>query len=567
MPTGVRPLTVGDPVIIGRYLLLGRLGVGGMGIVYLAEHPQGGVVALKTPHPMHLNDATLRARFAEEVQFSRRVVPFCTAAVIEDGTDRDRPYLVSEYVPGPALSQVVSAHGPLTPDLAYGVALGVAAALVAVHEAGLVHRDLKPGNVLLSDTGPRVIDFGIARDVDVLAAHTQAGQVMGSPGWVAPERLTGGLALPASDVFAWGCLIAYAAAGHHPFGAGEADVLTRRILVEPPRVASVPALLRPAVEASLAKNPADRPRAADLLGALLAAGGVGDPWDLREAVAEVLAEIWTPVPSTPGAGRVRLADLSSPSSAFSLSSPSSPSSPSSSSYRQPVLPASSSLHDEPSVPARISGRGVRRAGPGRGAHLSQAGFAVLATVSLAALTVAAATGGGGSGPVGGSGVPEPVPLVLPADGTPSASVFQAGTRPPPGRPRVPAPTVPSTVQVTTTRTVSPPTTGLDGHDGRDDPDGLDGREDSRPERPRGPRGSGDSPDDDDPRGCADTTAKGKGKGRARDCPTASGGPRPSFTQIPQTGDGESPSPTPTAPAPSGTTITPQPTAGPSIQMG
>ncbi|OPG07322.1 serine/threonine-protein kinase [Microbispora sp. GKU 823] len=270
----MRPLTVGDPVVIGHYLLLGRLGSGGMGVVYLAEHPGGGYVALKTPHPVHLGDPTLRARFAEEVAFSRRVVPFCTAAVIEDGLDGERPYLVTEYVPGPALSQVVAAGGPLTPDLAYGVALGTAAALVATHEAGLVHRDLKPGNVLLSPRGPFVIDFGIARDLDVAMAHTQAGQIMGSPGWVAPERLRGHHAIPASDVFSWGCLVAFAATGLHPFGAGDLDVLTRRILVEEPRIDAVPKLLRGGVAAALRREPADRPDAAWLLASLLAAGGV-----------------------------------------------------------------------------------------------------------------------------------------------------------------------------------------------------------------------------------------------------------------------------------------------------
>jgi serine/threonine protein kinase len=521
MPPGVRPLTVGDPVIIGRYLLLGRLGIGGMGIVYLAEHPQGGVVALKTPHPMHLNDATLRARFAGEVEFSRRVVPFCTAAVVEDGTDKDRPYLVSEYIRGPALSQVVSACGPLTPDLAYGAALGVAAALMAVHEAGLVHRDLKPGNVLLADTGPRLIDFGIARDVDILAAHTQAGQVMGSPGWVAPERLTGGPALPASDIFAWGCLIAYASTGHHPFGGGELDVLTRRILVEPPRVASVPALLRPAVEASLAKDPAHRPRAAELLGALLAAGGVGDPWDLREAVAEVLAEIWTPVPYPPGAGQVR-------SVAVEL------------------------VRDQPSVPAKVS----RRA-PRRGAHLSQASFAALATVSMAAVTVIAA-GSGGTG-TGGSSVPAPMPMVIPGEGTTSGSAFR-GTRPPEGRPQTHPPMTPATVLVTTTQTVSVATPSAGE------------REEPSPERSRKPGGrpnenESESENEDESQTCADVTVKNKAKNRKRDCPTVSSSPRPSFTQIPQTGDGESPSPTPTPPVPSSTRITPPPSGSPSIQIG
>ncbi|GAA2868910.1 hypothetical protein GCM10010517_28810 [Streptosporangium fragile] len=519
MPPGVRPLTVGDPVVIGRYLLLGRLGAGGMGVVYLAEHPQGGVVALKTPHPAHLHDATLRARFAEEVEFSRRVVPFCTAAVVEDGTDRDRPYLVSEYVPGPALSQVVAARGPLTPDLAYGVALGVAAALVAVHEAGLVHRDLKPGNVLLSDTGPRVIDFGIARDVEAVGAHTQAGQVMGSPGWVAPERLTGGPALPASDVFAWGCVIAYAATGHHPFaGGGEHDALTRSILLEAPRLAAVPALLRPAVGASLAKNPADRPGAADLLGALLAAGGVGDPWDLREAVADVLAEIWTPVPYPPGAGRVRLAPAG----------------------------AAEPVRERTPIP----GKAARRARSRRGAHLSQASFAALATVSMAAVTVIAASGGGVSAG-DGSRVPDPVPMVVPAEGTTSSSTFR-GARPPGGSPRTPARVAPPTVRVTATRTIAAPEVEDTG------------RREPGPGHSQGPGGSAD--DGEEPQTCADVTAKNRGGGRERDCPTSSGGPRPSFTQIPQTGDGESPSPSPTS-VPSGTTIAPQPSPGVSFPIG
>ncbi|WP_084369406.1 protein kinase domain-containing protein [Microbispora sp. ATCC PTA-5024] len=498
MPPGVRPLTVGDPVIIGRYLLLGRLGTGGMGVVYLAEHPQGGCVALKTPHPVHLSDPTLRARFAEEVAFSRRVTPFCTAAVIEDGLDRDRPYLVTEYIPGPALSQVVAARGPLTPDLAYGVALGAAAALVATHEAGLVHRDLKPANVLLSPRGPFVIDFGIARDVevDVAVAHTQAGQIMGSPGWVAPERLTGGHALPASDVFSWGCLVAFASTGLHPFGTGELDVLTRRILVEEPRISAVPKMLWDSVAAALAKDPADRPDAAALLTSLLAAGGIREPGDPRRAVAAVLDEIWQPVPYPAGGGRVRLAE---------------------------------------------EGRSARRRSA-RGGHASHAGFAALATVTIAAMTVVAA--GTGAARMQGTAEPPPaVPVVIPGEDStlPPAPASRPSRPPTTVGAHVPRPPV----TVTATRTLPPrvPTPQSPG---------------SPQEQPPPPPGA--PPTAVPPPADQCFTRKGKPK----NCPpghTQSPVPSSGVTTEPQWGDGESPQPSP-SPSSSSPVGSPPGTAAP-----
>ncbi len=514
--------------MIGRYLLLGRLGAGGMGVVYLAEHPGSGIVALKTPHAEDLNDPTLRARFAEEVAFSRRVVPFCTAAVIEDGTDGDRPYLVTEYIPGPALSQVVQAYGPLTPDLAYGVALGVAAALVAVHDAALVHRDLKPGNVLLSTRGPRVIDFGIARDVDTLAAHTQAGQVMGSPGWVAPERLTGGPAVPASDVFAWGCLIAFAATGHHPFGGGEPEALARRILLEPPRIDSVPALLRPAVAAALAKDPLERPRSGDLLRALLAGGGIGDPWDLRAAVNGVLEETWTPVPHPPAADRVHpaspLARLSS---------------------REPLGRSPAGDGGTPSGGGSAAGAGARANRSRRGsrskggAPLSHAGFAALATVSIAAVTVFAAYGGEGLS-IGGSQSPDN-PQVVRSHGTADSTLRPAATLTgaiPSARTRV---TATPTVSVTRTRTLTPFTV-------------LTPRPDRRATIPPADDDPHGDPGGQDPEDCVSPAGSRRGNAARRDCPQ----PSVSISTIPQDGPGESPPPSPSGPPTPTATVTASP---------
>ncbi|MEV4287973.1 protein kinase [Nonomuraea bangladeshensis] len=542
MPPGVRPLAAGDPVVIGRYPLLGRLGAGGMGVVYLAEHPRGGLVALKTPHAAHLHDATLLARFAEEVAFSRRLVPFCTAAVLEDGADHERPYLVTEYIPGPALSQVVLATGPLTPGLAYGVALGAAAGLVAVHEAGFVHRDLKPANVLLSPRGPRVIDFGIARDVTGergADAHTQAGQVMGSPGWVAPERLTGGDALPAADVFAWGCVVAFAASGHHPYGSGhggdETEAITRRILFEPPRLDRLPVLLRPAVEAALVKDPGRRPDAAELLRALLAAGGVGVPRDLRQAVEGVLGRIWTPVPYPVG---------DHPPSGES------PGPPGPSSGEPAASPAVSSGQPASAV---ASGPGDgRRRGRAR-AQLSHATFAALATVSIAAATVIAAASGPGQDVEGGSVAPPPA--VVPqssADSTLRPPATRTGGPPPPGRARTPrtvpavatpAPERPSgrtpTVYVTRTRTAATVAVVTPAPNREDT---------SRP--PTAGEPGGPEPGGPDPGECANPASRRRGDAAARrDCPR----PTASITTIPQDGPGESPDPSTSAqPTPTAT---------------
>ncbi|WP_283137070.1 serine/threonine protein kinase [Rhizohabitans arisaemae] len=297
LPPDVEPLAVGDPVIIGRYLLLGRLGVGGMGIVFLAEGPDGLLVALKTLHPLRAPEPTVLARFELEIELSRRVAPLCTAHLVEAGTYRGRPYLVTEYIQGPPLNRVIDEQGALSPEMAYGVALGVAAALLAIHGAGLVHRDLKPGNVLISPSGPRVIDFGIARDLeDGTDGHTQAGVVMGSPGWIAPERLRGQPAVPASDIFAWACLVCYTITGVHPFGTADSDVMNRRLLLEVPDLGRVPEEIRPLIAAGLSKAPEDRPDARSVIRSLLAMRG-RNPADLRLALADVLDEVWSPVGS------------------------------------------------------------------------------------------------------------------------------------------------------------------------------------------------------------------------------------------------------------------------------
>ncbi|GAA1648564.1 WD40 repeat domain-containing serine/threonine-protein kinase [Actinoplanes couchii] len=271
----VTPLLAGDPERLGEHVVVGRLGSGGMGTVYLAEDPDGRRVAIKVVRPEQAADPTFLARFRSEVRRARQVPPFCTAAVLHDDLEHDPPYLIVEFVDGPSLAEVVHERGPLPPSELYAVAVGVATALVAIHGAGVVHRDLKPANVLLAVGLPKVIDFGIARGVDLTAGLTGPDQVIGTVGYLAPECLdtaARGRVGPPADVFAWGVLVGFAATGRTPFGGDSPLATIGRILTREPDLDGVPEPLRALAAAALQKDPARRPAAPELLDALLSAG-------------------------------------------------------------------------------------------------------------------------------------------------------------------------------------------------------------------------------------------------------------------------------------------------------
>ncbi|MFI5527746.1 serine/threonine-protein kinase [Kitasatospora sp. NPDC051853] len=291
-PGAFTPLTPEDPAEVGGYRLRARLGAGGMGRVYLAYTPGGRPVALKVVRPELAEDPQFRHRFAQEVASARLIHGLFTAQVVDAGPDAELPWLATAYVPGPSLHQVVHRHGPLPERTSLLLLAGIAEALQAVHAAGVVHRDLKPGNVLLAADGPRVIDFGIARAADALPL-TSTGLRIGSPGFMAPEQALGRTATPATDVFALGALTAFIGSGTLPFGFGpEAGSLYRAVHEEPDLDRLPPSLLEPARHC-LAKDPADRPTTAQLIDYVRSHPAVGgelrftDGW-LPEAVSSAL---------------------------------------------------------------------------------------------------------------------------------------------------------------------------------------------------------------------------------------------------------------------------------------
>lgn len=422
---GAEELRPGDPEQVGGYRLLGRLGEGGMGTVYLALAPTGRQVALKMVKAEFAIEDGFAARFHAEVENARRVASFCTAQVLDNGNGEDgRPYMVTEYIAGTPLSRQITQHGALEPGPLHGVALGVAAALAAIHVAGLVHRDLKPANVILSLSGPRVIDFGIARALDATHSFTQSGEVLGSPGWWAPEQVRGLEITPAADVFAWGCLIAYAGNGRHPYGRGNLLTMATRLLNSPPDLGALPAPLDDLVRRATTMDPARRPTAQDLLIALVG-GGIAAPAEAGPAetgpvpvdpptliASDVLSRSWqapanvetdsTQTLSTPAGGALpaapeRADTATAPPDASSATAPGRfPSSPGTTPAPLPIPPgmapapphAPSAPPHAPSAAAGAGERPVRR-------RWLLVGAAVAAALAVTAAVLVNASGGGG----------------------------------------------------------------------------------------------------------------------------------------------------------------------------
>ncbi|RMI38131.1 serine/threonine-protein kinase [Streptomyces triticirhizae] len=296
----MEPLTAGDPPSVGPYRLLGRLGAGGMGEVFLGRGPGGRLTAVKLIHAQLAADAEFRRRFQREVAAARRVSADWTAPVLDSDTTSAVPWVATGYLPGPSLQQVVDdIFGPLPEETVWSLAHGLARALADIHRAGLVHRDLKPSNVLVTLEGPRVIDFGIARAVDA-SQVTRTGSLVGSPGFMPPEQIRDESLTGAADVFALGAVLGFAATGVAPFSAGRPPVHTAlyRVVHEEPELGPddgpLTGALRELVARCLAKDPAERPSVAEVVGATAGPG---------RAAVDAESGLWLPATLTSRLGR------------------------------------------------------------------------------------------------------------------------------------------------------------------------------------------------------------------------------------------------------------------------
>jgi hypothetical protein len=296
-------LQPGDPGSVGGYRLVGRLGAGGMGQVFLGVSPGGRRVAVKLIHPAHAGTAQFRERFAREIEAARRVGGFHTAPVVDADPGADPPWMVTAFIEGPSLQDDVDRRGPLPADGVRALGAGLAEGLAAIHACGLVHRDLKPANVILAPDGPRIIDFGIARAIGATTGLTSTGVVVGTLTYMSPEQIRGDPVGPASDVFALGSVLAFAATGRAPFGDDSAATVMFRIFTEPPDLAGVAdERLRQVIGGCQAKAPQDRPAVPALLSALGGPAPTGSPPSGVRPTGTVPAGDWATSPP-PSAAR------------------------------------------------------------------------------------------------------------------------------------------------------------------------------------------------------------------------------------------------------------------------
>jgi hypothetical protein len=298
----MEPLTADDPRQVSVFRLQSRLGAGGMGRVYLASSPGGRAVAVKVVHPELARDPEFMRRFRREVEAAEAVSGVYTAPVVGAGPDDSPPWLATAYVPGPSLAELVAGAGPLPEAAVWRLAGGLVEALQAIHGRGLVHRDLKPGNILIAADGPRVIDFGISRALHGIAL-TATDTTMGTPAYMSPEQAEGREIGPASDVFSLGSVLGFAAAGKAPFDGGEMMSVIYRIVHAEPDLGPLPPALAGLIAGCLAKDPASRPPLAALLGTVTAAAGAfpenapGQFWP--DPVAGVIARQGYSAPAYP----------------------------------------------------------------------------------------------------------------------------------------------------------------------------------------------------------------------------------------------------------------------------
>ncbi|GAA1372262.1 WD40 repeat domain-containing serine/threonine protein kinase [Streptomyces beijiangensis] len=295
-------LTPADPQWVGPYRLDGRLGAGGMGNVYLGTSPGGRKVAVKLIRAELADSPSFRTRFAREVAAARKVGGFHTAQVVDADPEATEPWLVTAYVPGPTLHQAVADGGPLKPDAVLRLGAGLAEGLDAIHQCGLIHRDLKPGNVIIGEDGPRIIDFGIARAVDA-SSLTATGTIIGTYAYMSPEQIHADRAGPAGDVFSLGSVLAFAATGRSPFDAPTILEVVQRILDQEPMLDSLDGELHQLLTACLAKDPAGRPDVAGLAAAFAGApvgGAAVRPPDPRLPAPQRTLHLG-PVDRAPGA--------------------------------------------------------------------------------------------------------------------------------------------------------------------------------------------------------------------------------------------------------------------------